>query len=63
MSCCSVNSFDFALEKNSRVKSNELTEQQDKFYYRIMHTISGLLGLLWLNTVELHILLDNTIGT
>ena len=33
-SCWSVNSFDFSLEKlQSREKSNELTDQQDMFYY------------------------------
>ena len=38
MSCCSVNSFDFALEKlekNPRAKSSELMEQQNMFYYMI----------------------------
>ena len=35
VSCWSVNSFDFSLEK-SREKSNELTDQQDTFYYKTL---------------------------
>ena len=43
MSCCSVNSFDFALQREGsffqRLKSNELTEQQDLFCFNMNNGI------------------------